>query len=462
MIETQISNLVSRRAGKDSLTGSAPCSHIQRLSSFAPSSSQGLLSVLVATALAWGGMPMSISHAASADVAVQTATEQTPAPQHPVTLEEYLRLVVRNQPALAAEQLQVNLARADSRTARAFPNPSIAVSRKPGEREWSVQQPLPIFGQRSARIEQARKGETTAAEHARAAVATTLDEAAQAFNELLVAQRRLLIWQEASQELDKAGRIVRGQIDAGARSRYDGARLSLQQARMAMEVSKAGAAVQEAGARVAAQAALPVWVPRAEGSLQAGPTPKANDFDRLWETTSAQLASLRSAQADLDQARHKVELARREAIPTPSIGVTRVTNRFDGNYTQLGISVEIPLFDRQRGAIDHAGVEADQARLRRDAALLSAQSGLRTALQQLALRHANVVAYEREGLAQIAPLRQMAQDAYQLGRGGILDLIDALESITEHRIEHLDLVKDLLDAEWQLRVASGNLPDIQP
>ncbi|WP_354441220.1 TolC family protein [Ottowia thiooxydans] len=386
----------------------------------------------------------------------------SPAPQHPVTLEEYLRLVVRNQPTLAAEQMQIGLARADSRTARAFPNPSVSVSSKPGEREWSVQQPLPIFGQRSARIENARRGEVSAAEHARAAVATTLDDAAQSFNDLLIAQRRLVIWQEASEELNKAGRIVRGQIEAGARSRYDGARLSLQQARMAMEVAKADAGMQEAASRVAAQAALPGWIPRVEGSLHSGDLPQANAFDKLWETARLQLAPLRAAQADLDQARHKVELARREALPTPSIGVTRVTNRFDGSYTQLGVSVEIPLFDRQRGAVDRASVEAEQASLRRDAAVLAAQSELRTALQQLILRHANVTTYEREGLAQIAPLRQMAQDAYQLGRGGILDLIDALESITEHRVEYLDLVKDLLDAEWKLRVASGNLPDIRP
>jgi len=230
----------------------------------------------------------------------------------------------------------------------------VSYSHKPGEREWSVEQPLPIFGQRSARIENARKGEISAGEHARAAVATALDEAAQAFNELLVAQRRLLIWQEAAQELDRAGRIVRGQIEAGARSRYDGARLNLQQARMSTQVAKAEAAAQEAAAHVATQAALPAWVPRAEGSLQAGVAPQPQDFERLWETASTELASLRAAHADLDQARHKVELARREALPTPSIGVTRVMNRFDGNYTQLGISVEIPLFDRQRGAIDRA------------------------------------------------------------------------------------------------------------
>ena len=43
-----------------------------------------------------------------------------------------------------------------------------------------------------------------------------------------------------------------------------------------------------------------------------------------------------------------------------------------------------------------------------------------------------------------------------------LELIDALGSITEHRLEHLELVKDMLDAEWEVRQASGDLPQVQP
>ena len=59
-------------------------------------------------------------------------------------------------------------------------------------------------------------------------------------------------------------------------------------------------------------------------------------------------------------------------------------------------------------------------------------------------------------------LHQMAQDAYRLGKGTILELIDALGSINEHRLEHLELVKDMLDAEWEVRLASCDLPQVRP
>ena len=393
---------------------------------------------------------------------LNTSAGRMAAPVQPVTLLEYLRIVVQNQPNLAADRMQLDLAKADSRTAAAFPNPAVHYSNKRGEKEWGVEQPIPIFGQRGMRIENARMGEKAAAANSDVAVAITMSDAAHAFNELLVAQQRYQVWLAARDELEKAGNIVKGQIEAGTRSRYDGARLNLQQAQMSMQVSKAQAALRDAAARVASIAAMPQWQVRVEGSLQATDMRRAPSYDQLWNNAQTQLPSLRATQAELDRARQKIKLEQREALPTPSFGVSRIRNGVDGSFNQVGVSVEIPLFDRRQGPIERAKVEADQAELRRDAAVLAAQSELQRALQQLSLRRSAVRDYEKEGLAQIAPLHQMAQDAYKLGKGTILELIDALGSINEHRLEHLDLVKDMLDAEWEVRLASGDLPQVQP
>ncbi|WP_226858181.1 TolC family protein [Diaphorobacter aerolatus] len=408
------------------------------------------------------GLPLPVlSLAADGGVPVASAAPvaagQAATPQQPVTFEEYLRLVARNQPSLAADRLETGLARADTRKASAFPNPTASAYGKPGEHGVGIEQPIPIFGQRGARIENAKKGEITAAAHVDVAVNNALNEAAQAFNELLVAQKRVEVWQDAQQSLDKAAYIVRGQIDAGARSRYDGSRLTLQLAQMGMQLAKAKAALRAASTRAAQLAAIPTWNARAEGSVQTLEQTLPS-FDTLWNQASTRLPGLRSAQAELDQARHKIELEKRNALPTPSIGVTRVKSRPDGNYTQWGVSMEIPLFDRNQGAIDRAKMEAEQAELRLQAANQTAQSDLYGALQQLELKRDTVHAYEKQGLAQIDPLKQMANDAYRLGQGGILELIDALTSITEHRLEYLELVKDYLDAEWQVRLATGNVP----
>lgn len=424
---------------------------------------------LTLLALLVGGLPLSSAmaqaqaqaQAVNAPVAAAVMAQPAAMPQQPVTFEEYLRMVVRNRPSLAADRLEAGLARADTRSASAFPNPTASAYRKPGEHGVGIDQPIPIFGQRGARIENAKKGEITAAAHVDQAVNSMLNDAAQAFNELLVAQKRVEVWQDAQKSLDKAAFIVRGQIEAGARSRYDGARLTLQQAQLVMQLNKANAALRAASTHAAQVAAIPLWSARAEGSIQTLDQQQVPEFDALWNQAATRLPALRSAQAEMDQARNKIELTKREALPTPSIGATRVKSRFDGSYTQWGVSVEIPLFDRHQGAIDRARMEAEQAELRWQAANQDAQADLYGALQQLQLKRESVRAYEKDGLAQIEPLKQMANDAYKLGQGGILELIDALGSINDHRLEYLELVKDYLDAEWQVRLASGNVPAVE-
>lgn len=51
----------------------------------------------------------------------------------------------------------------------------------------------------------------------------------------------------------------------------------------------------------------------------------------------------------------------------------------------------------------------------------------------------------------------MAHDAYRLGRGSILELIDVLLAGAEKQIAHVELVKAVLKAEVTVRTASNEL-----
>lgn len=142
-------------------------------------------SLAMAAALCCGAFS-GLAHAADAmDAPAQNsaAAGRMAAPVQPVTLQEYLRIVVQNQPNLAADRMQLDLARADSKTAATISNPAMHYSSKRGEKEWGVEQAIPIFGQRGMRIENARLGEKAAAANADVAVAVTMSDAAHAFNE---------------------------------------------------------------------------------------------------------------------------------------------------------------------------------------------------------------------------------------------------------------------------------------
>lgn len=379
-----------------------------------------------------------------------------------VTLNEYLQLVARNSALIKADRTRIDAARADTTTAGTWPNPTVSASRQRLEKDLGIQQPLPIFGQLSQRVKTARQAEEVAAAQLEGSVQDALGDGAAAFNEVLVAQRRLALWQAARDDLSGAARIVKGQIEAGARSQYDGARIALQVAQMDVQIRKAQAALKDAASKMAALASLPRWEPVALGSLKPVELGAYASSDALWEQARSRLPALKAAAADLEQSRQQIALQQREAIPTPSLSYTRVNHRQDGRYGIVGVSVDIPLFDRKQGAIDKARADEMQAQYKQEAAEVAAQAELLRSLQQLRMANEALEAFESSAMSQLEQLRRMAQDSYQLGKSNVLELIDVLDTLRERRMDHLDLVKDMLDAEWRVRVASGNVPQLLP
>ncbi|WP_158213457.1 TolC family protein [Pigmentiphaga sp. NML080357] len=384
----------------------------------------------------------------------QARAADAPALGTDVTLPQLLELVRNNSPALQAERTQVAMAEADLMTAQTFSNPSVAYTHKRGERETTLSQDIPIFGQRGARIESARSGVEAARAQLRLVYAQALQEAARDFMSLLVAQEREKRWLDAKDDLESAFRIVQGQVQAGARSRYDLTRLEIERASLDAQLAQAQAETLQASARVAASVGAPAWRPRAAGSI--APHWTALSFDTMWPQAQNRLPTVRAALAQQAFAEKQLDAERREAYPTPTFMVGRLNNN-EGRSTEYGVSVAIPLFDRNQGPIARAAAEADGMRLRSRAIVVAAEGELRRATEQLDRRQQLAERFEKEGLAMVPRLRQMAQDAYTLGRGSILDLVDAIQAVAEKKNTYLDLVEAVLQAEVDVRIASGEL-----
>jgi len=371
-----------------------------------------------------------------------------------VSLVEFLAMVRRESPALLADRSLVDMARADLRTAATLPNPAVSYSRGAGDRQVSVQQPLPIFGQRGLRMEGARKAIDSASANVDALAADALRSAAETFATLLAAQERTRRWSEAREALAEAAAIVEGQVAAGARSRYDLARIRVEAAQLAMREEQAEATEANTAAQLAAAVGATGWRPRAIGSPR--PAVGTGDFAGRWERARAQLPAVRAAVASEALAETLIAVERREAWPTPSVGVGHLRDG-DGRHMLLGVSVEIPLFDRREGPIARARAVADESRQRRRAVLLAAEAELGRTVDQF--QHAQRISerFEADTLTALSELERMARDAYRLGRGGILELIDALLAGAEKRIAHIELVEAMLKAEVAVHVASGEL-----
>lgn len=414
-----------------------------------------LLALLLACAPARAQAP-----AADAPPALQALPVEAGLPALPaqVTLPELLELVRWRNPTLAAERLRIDAARADLITAGTLPNPTLSTSRQRGtpgeasEREVAIEQPLPIFGQRGLRQENARLGIRTTQAQRDAAVADMLRTAARAYIALQVAQERERSWREAEADFERAARIVIGQVEAGARSRYERTRIEVEAAAIASRTDELQAATAEAAAQLAALVGTPGWRPVAAGRPALPPVLPGTGV--LWLQAQERLPAVRAALAEEAQARQRIEVERREAWPVPAIGVGRLRDG-EGRHNIIGVSVTIPLFDRNQGPIARARAEADEQRLRREAVLREAEAELQRAADQYQRRRQLAERYERQAMALLPELRRMAQDAYTLGSGGILEFIDALQAVTERQATYLDLLETALQADQDLQAASG-------
>jgi cobalt-zinc-cadmium efflux system outer membrane protein len=378
-----------------------------------------------------------------------------------VTLNEVLRIVSEG-PRVHASLRDADAARADRDAAGAFANPSLSIGRsRPagGERtifdanlqdQASLELPVPIFGQRGARVQVAERQVERAQWQVQSTVGEARKSAALEFARLLVAQEQLGSRLRARAEIERIRGIVAGRLENGVASRYDLARADAELSLAAVGVQKAQAEVAEHAAAIAALAGTGGWRPQAQGSLESlRPLPSV-DADALLDRSPV----LQTARAETRAAEARIELAQRERFPVPSIGIGRTwTSGPFGAANFLGVSSEIPILDTRRAQEDKARAEAAAARSRERAI----EAGLRAELQ----RHLEALRARRAALERLkandASFLEMAESAYRLGRATLFELIDARRTQLEAADARLELLGAIAESGIEIEAISGSL-----
>ena len=378
-----------------------------------------------------------------------------------VTLDEVLRIVSEG-PRVHASLRDADAARADRDAAGAFANPSLSIGRsRPagGERtifdanlqdQASLELPVPIFGQRGARVQVAERQVERAQWQVQSTVGEARKSAALEFARLLVAQEQLGSRLRARAEIERIRGIVAGRLENGVASRYDLALADAELSLAAVGVQKAQAEVAEHAAAIAALAGTGSWRPQAQGSLESlRPLPSV-DADALLDRSPV----LQTARAETRAAEARIELAQRERFPVPSIGIGRTwTSGPFGATNYLGVSSEIPILDTRRAQEDKARAEAAAARSRERAI----EAGLRAELQ----RHLEVLLARRAALERLkandASFLEMAESAYRLGRATLFELIDARRTQLEAADARLELLGAIAESGIEIEAISGSL-----
>jgi len=385
-----------------------------------------------------------------------------------VDLPAVLRLVRDVSPRLSIERQAVAGAEANRITAGVYPNPTVSYGRyRPSggqaslfdgsrQEQTTVELPLLIAGQRTARVERAEREIDAARARVASGASSLAAEAGSAFVALLAAQEKAALIATANEELARLRDIVAGREAGGVASRYDLTRLEIEFGGFRTKLEEAKADISDRAGSLAALLGLRNWRPRASGDfrpLVLGADTLNNPRDRAG-TSPATITALREETV----AQSSVEVARRERWPVPAVSAGRAwTSEPFGAANFLGLSVEIPILDNRRGPLAKAESEAISATLRRELAVAEVATNLERYANVIAARQAALQRFQEEASARLPLLKQMAEDAYRLGRSSIFELLDSTRSRYELHQTRIDLVAALFEAQLRFLATSGEL-----
>ncbi len=392
---------------------------------------------------------------------VNTAWAQLP---QSVTLEEVLRLVEQS-PRVAVSQREADVARAERVAAGAFANPTLSLgSARPsgGERtifdansqqQATVELPVPIFGQRGARVRAADLQVGRAESQVRLTVTETKRLAGLEFIRLVAAQASLAARRRALTDVERIRGVVAGRQGSGMASRYDVARADAERALANLNVQKAVNEVNEHSAALAALVDSPGWRPQAASSLEQLQSALGEPGDDF-----AGNLALRVARDETAAAQARVELARRERYPVPAVQLSRTwTSGPFGAANFVGVVSEIPILDTRRSLEDKAIAEHGAARERERGVNAAVRTDFQRQREALSVRQEALARFDRDVFDQQSAFLEMAESAYRLGRGTLFELLDARRTQLEAALARAELIATIAETQLELRALAGSL-----
>lgn len=325
---------------------------------------------------------------------------------------------------------------------KARPNPELAFSQedtRSNSRSSTVQinQVIELGGKRDARMRIAESERATANATVFETQAALRFQLVSYFNELLLAQQRLLFASKTYQLAQQAAEAAQKRVQAGKVPPLEASRAQVAQANAGMELQQAKSSIV-----VAQQNLASLWggkgsdVGEANGDFSVIPdAPSADQLEILLEEAPAMVV----ARHVLDQSRAASDLERAKRVqdPTVSLGVKRA-QEVGRNQLVVGVSIPLPIFDRNAGNQLQALRKIDQAEQKLQEQRLQLQTQVFVARQQL------LSSNQQLGLLkdQVIPTAQSAYDVsvrgFALGKFNFLDVLDAQRTLFDSQRQLLE------------------------
>ena len=359
-----------------------------------------------------------------------------------LTLRQALEEAEARSPAIVAAQARVEAATARIRQAgfRSNPELSLEVENFLGtgelsgvqatEATLSVSQRLDLGGRRSSRVTAARAELLTQELQLAIARAELGRSVREQFARAITALDRLAVAVETEAAARELARVAGILVDAGRDPPLRAIRARSAAAQAAADLQAARAEEQAARATLAALFGVTQPMIGLEGSLL-----ELSSFP-IEPDTSLEVR-LAEAERLLAEAQVDVEMASARLDPAVGVGVRYVNETGDAALVG-GISMPLPIFDRNQGSVASARANVRAAEANLATARISARAQAITAQVNLDAATARVAALDGSAVPEAAEAARLAEISYREGRASLLELLDAREA---YRTSQLSLIE---------------------
>ncbi|WP_346395380.1 TolC family protein [Pseudomonas syringae] len=378
-----------------------------------------------------------------------------------ISLAQALEAAFARNSELAAAQWEIGVAEGDRQQAGLIPNPTVSWEVEDTRRETStttvmLSQALELGGKRGARIEAASKGQDAARLELERRGNELRAEVVQAFYAAARAQAGLELARQSRTLAERGLEVAEGRVRAGKVSPVEATRAQVQLAETDLLVRRAETLKINSNRELARTTGSPVasFERLDYNDLSPGKLPPGAKL----LTALNQSAELRLAQTQIEQREAALGSERAKRIPDLTVSVGSQYSREERERVNVvGLSMPLPLFDRNQGNVLAASRRADQSRDLRNAVELRLRTETQSALDQWNTAAQEVESFDRV----ILPAAQRAVDTatrgFEMGKFGFLEVLDAQRTLISARSQYLESLATATEARVAIERIHGDL-----
>ena len=370
--------------------------------------------------------------------ALQTAAT---APATPLSLTKAIELALEGSPEVAAATRQWEATEGQVLQGRARPNPELAYSLEDARsrtrmQSWQLNLPVELGGKRAARTKAAEKSREQAQAQLNELKAALRANVAAAYFDVLTAQERLVLAKDSVALAKSSTDTVAKRVAAGKVSPVEESKARVAEAGIRVELAQAASEQRNALSRLFAllgkiEAPFTVLEGKAEN---LPPVPKLADLQSLISSSPAVVL----ARIEVDRRKALTDLEQSKRVPdiTVSAGIQR-SNETQRNILLFGVSVPLPVFDRNQGNLLEALKLEDKARDELQGATVRLHSEVAQAQERLSTITAEVQSLRQDVLPGAKSAYDAATIGFENGKFNFLEVLDAQRTYFTAKSQYL-------------------------